>query len=85
MTFRVSEKDISIGPDGNSLGAGQRRQFRRTAVSRETFLASTGEVVQCLILKINPVDGVSFTQRQIQAVLSVEVECSRPVQRRSFQ
>src|SRR5690606_13907130 len=72
--------------DGDALGSGEDGLFGVAAVTRVAGLAAgAGDVVQRFRFQVDAIDGVAFAEGEIQAVLAVEVEGPRTVERCALQ
>ena len=49
-------------------------------MTRVSLLPGSGEVVQRLLLRVDPVDGIAFAQRQNQILPAIKIQSSWTVQ-----
>ncbi len=81
VTLGVGDVEAAIRRIGDSFGTGEFRQPGGSAVSRVTLFARAGNVVNAMILHIDPVDSVAFPQHQVNVSLRIYRERARPIQR----
>ena len=74
------EQRVTSAIEGQSLGTTQLGLLRRTAVARVTLLPGAGDMMPGVGRRLQAVDGVAFTKRQIQRAAAAKGKRARAVE-----